>query len=510
MVTWSDPGYEAVIRVVRERAGLVFSPGRRTAVENTIHRAMLRVGANDTALFAERVRADAALRNALISELTVGESYFFRDPSQFTLIEHEIVPDLLARRAPHVPLRVWSAGCASGEEPYSLAILFERMGLAGRARITATEIAEPRLEAARRARYGRWALRGVRPELVDACFEHNGRYYDLAPELRATVDFRRLNLVEDAYPAPDQGLADLDLILCRNVLIYFDMETVRTVAAGLLASLAEDGWLLLSAADPPIAELVPCAVLLTPHGIAYRRIEQAPTDGVDERGWRVVQGTAWRGPEPGTSGRAPESAWESEPASAAQETASDSAALSHPSPTAHPATLTDDPGVVPPTLAGAVDADVLAAAPDLPDPAITEEPSTATNWANRIRALADQGRLEEAGRLCAAALDRDRLCAELIVLHAVLLTEAARPREAAAAARQALYLDRELVMAHILRGQALARLGERAAAVHAFENARRLLERLDAEAPVPASDGQPAGALLDRVMSHLRLLREAG
>ncbi|HLS32574.1 MAG TPA: protein-glutamate O-methyltransferase CheR, partial [Brevibacterium sp.] len=239
MVAWSDPGYAAVIREVHERAGLVFSPARRTSVENTIYRAMLRAGASDSTLFAERIRADAALRNALIGELTVGESYFFRDPSQFTLIEREIVPDLLARRGPDAPLRVWSAGCASGEEPYSLAILFERMGQAGRARITGTEISAPRLEAARHARYGRWALRGVPTEIVDACFEPNGRHFDLAPRLRDAVEFRRLNLAEDAYPAPEQGLAELDLILCRNVLIYFDLDTVRAVAARLLASLAE-------------------------------------------------------------------------------------------------------------------------------------------------------------------------------------------------------------------------------------------------------------------------------
>src|SRR5690554_4278817 len=101
MVAWSDPGYEAVVREVRLRAGLIFAPGRRKAVENTIQRAMVRAGATDASRFAARLRGDIALRNALIGELTIGESYFFRDPAQFTLIEREILPDLLARRAPN-------------------------------------------------------------------------------------------------------------------------------------------------------------------------------------------------------------------------------------------------------------------------------------------------------------------------------------------------------------------------------------------------------------------------
>ena len=297
------------------------------------------------------------------------------------------------------------------------------------------------------------------------------------------------------------------------------MESVRAVAAGLLASLAEDGWLLLSAADPPIAEFVPCTVLLTPHGIAYRRIEQAPTGDVDERGWRVILGVARNDPSPGASGHAREAAQKpavesarenalesaperesaglpaggefgASPANPAFETRIDPTAPDYPSPRAHEAPATGESRVAP------------GAPGDLAD--------RETSWVSRIRALADQGRLEEAGRLCAVVLDRDRLSAELVFLHAMLLAEAGRPREAEAAARQALYLDRELVMAHILRGQSLARLGKRAAAVHAFENARLLLERLDADAPVPAADGQRAGALLDRVMALLRLLGEAG
>lgn len=477
MVAWSDPGYEAVVREVRQRAGLIFAPGRRAAVENTIHRVMARAGATDITRFAARLRSDVELRNALIGELTVGESYFFRDPAQFALIEREIVPDLLTRREPGARLRVWSAGCASGEEPYSIAILFQRMGLADRARITGTEISIPRLEAARRARYGRWALRGVPPELVDSCFEQHGHHYDLAHHLRDAVEFRRLNLAKDIYPAPAEGLADFDLILCRNVLIYLDTETIRAVATRLLASLAEDGWLLFSASDPPIHELVPCTALLTPHGIAYRRIEQLPPDRVDARGWRAIVGASRRDAVP-----------RAKPDAAPRETM----------PRDPPVGVRVDPG--PRAAPGAW--------PPRPGPDAEPPHPTEAGWVHRVRELADQGRLEEAGRVCAAALDKHRLSAELTLLHAVLLIKAGRHSEAVATTGRALYLEPGSVMAYVLRGQAFLRIHERTSALRAFENARLLLARMDADAAVPASDGLRAGHLFDRVLALIRLLRE--
>jgi chemotaxis protein methyltransferase CheR len=123
-----------------------------------------------------------------------------------------------------------------------------------------------------------------------------------------------------------------------------------------------------------------------------------------------------------------------------------------------------------------------------------------------VRALANRGELADAGRACAAALDRHRGSAELAYLHAVLLLQGSRPVEAAAAARRALYLDRDLVVAHLALGDALARTGDVAGARRAIRNAQRLLASLAPEEIVPASDGEPAGHLAELARAQLSCL----
>src|SRR5665647_3493649 len=149
---------------------------------------------------------------------------------------------------------------------------------------------------ARRGRYTRWALRGVSDQRIASWFERHGTYYDLDRSIRESVEYRSLNLVLDDYSSVVGGTEGFDLVLCRNVMIYFDLPTVSRIATGLLASLAPDGWLLLGASDPPLAHLVPCEVVVTPAGIAYRRADRA--GGGTELRAPVPQLERPRAPEP--------------------------------------------------------------------------------------------------------------------------------------------------------------------------------------------------------------------
>jgi chemotaxis protein methyltransferase CheR len=126
------------------------------------------------------------------------------------------------------------------------------------------------LKRAERGSYGRRSLRCVSPELTARYFESVGDSFELLPRLRRSVDFRFLNLAGEGWPSLESGVLAMDLILCRNVLMYFDAETVQRVAHRLLASLAPDGWLLIGASDPPLGRLVPCEVVVTTAGLAYR------------------------------------------------------------------------------------------------------------------------------------------------------------------------------------------------------------------------------------------------
>jgi chemotaxis protein methyltransferase CheR len=256
----------------------------------------------------------------------------------------------------------------------------------------------------------------------------------------------------------------MDLILCRNVLIYFDADTVAAVAHRLLASLSEDGWLFLGASDPPLTDLVPCTVVQTGNGVAYRRAGHvAPRR------------------------KAPPPPPEVAPPSFVE-----------PAPALPDELQADVPDILPPP--SAIRGEAVHAPGEREGERGDDE-----RWALRVRALADEGRLEEAGRLCAGGLDRHRLSGELAILHSLLLAEAGRAGEAAAAARRALYLDRGLVMAHLAQARALARLDDQAGARRSLENARRLLAALPADAIVPASGGERAGHLIGAVRVQLRL-----
>src|SRR5690606_17546707 len=267
IVTWSDPSFDAIASIIRERTGLVFPPSRREEIERALARALPH--RRDPDHIRTLLETNDEVKDALIAELTVGESYFLRDTGQFTLLR-SLLPQLAELRGT-LPVRVWSAGCATGEEPYSVAILSEQLGLGDRVSILGTDISRARLAHARRGVYRPWSLRGVAGDVIARFFDRRGDVYHVRPQVRERVEFRYLNLAEDRFPSLTAGLWGMDVILCRNVLIYFDRETVTRVARGLVATLSDDGWLVLGASDPAIGELVDVEVHVTPGGIAYRR-----------------------------------------------------------------------------------------------------------------------------------------------------------------------------------------------------------------------------------------------
>jgi chemotaxis protein methyltransferase CheR len=533
MVEWSSPEMARVAELIRERAGLTFPEIRVRDVEASIERAIKRHRMAGLSDLLKVLDADAPTRDALVAELTIGETYFQRDPAQFELLRSRILPELLASRPPNRPLRIWSAGCASGEEPYSIAMLLDELGVAGRAQIIGTDISRPRLVDAQRAVYSKWSLRGSTPAMREKYFLERGRYYELIPRIREQVEFRYLNLAEDRFPSLAAGIWGMDLILCRNVLIYFDRATVDRVAGRLLASLSEDGWLVLGASDPTVVEHVACDVVLTDAGLVYRRagVMGAGNNPIDLRSTRSQSPEADRGeqPPPSPLGDAAESAVpvfddRMEPRRdwlerAADDVATDAVASTEwseqtpdrvePAESVEPVGRIDD-------AAATLEAKLVAAYEQRAFRTVAELADTAPSkslgargWIIWLRALANQGCLDEAGAVADRAMAVQGPTAELLYLHAVLLLQAGRAAEAAATARRALYLDRTLVVAHLTLADALRRTGKLGAARRSLRNATALLETFDRETQVPASDGDTAGRLIELVRAKLRLLEEA-
>jgi chemotaxis protein methyltransferase CheR len=477
-MTWSQPGFEEVARLVGMRTGLTFPPNRQDGAELGMRRAMSRTALRDVNEYRQRLATDMKFFDDLIDELTVGETYFFREPAQFELLRYRVIPEILQRRGPQHQLRAWSAGCASGEEAYSLAILGTELGQAGRMHLVATDISTAALARARRATFNSWSLRGDGAAQALPYLEKSGTKFVLGHHIQHLVAFAYLNLALDVYPSFATGIWSMDLILCRNVLIYFDAETIALVARRLFEVLAPGGWLFMASSDPPLAQLAPFEVEVTDAGVFCRRPlvgRLVPTVSKQS----VLMDAVVDPPPAPMTGLAPS-----------------------PIPHEEAARSTTDPLAEARTALHQGDCDRAAAL----TAGLLASPVAAVL---HIQALAnvEPGRAE---RTCADAALQHPLCAELHYLHAVLLIGLGREEDAARKLRQVIFLDRNLAMAHFTLGGLLGRRGDRAGARRAYRNARDLCASLPVEEIVDLSEGEPAGRMAIAAAHELALLDAAG
>jgi len=204
---------------------------------------------------------------------TNGETYFFRDHGQFDLLRLRVLPELIGRRRGEKTLRLWSAGCASGEEAYSLAMLVDML-LPQRddwdILILGSDIDEAALAKARRGHYRQWSFRMAPPTLQQRHFRRNGAEWILNERIRRMVAFHAGDLVGKAFPAGE--LQDMDLILCRNVFIYFDPDAVSAVADKLAATLSEGGYLMTGHTELIGHRMPNMQSRLFVEGVVYRRV----------------------------------------------------------------------------------------------------------------------------------------------------------------------------------------------------------------------------------------------
>lgn len=186
----------------------------------------------------------------LAHHLTIGESYFFRDVGQMHLLEKVLIPEILKRKADDPFLRILSAGCATGEEPYSIAMMLDRLLSSllipqySHWQIHGVDINEEALNLARTGKYGAWSFRGVPQEIQDAYFKPLNRQWLLDKRIRDQVTFHHLNLVKDSLANDRMDLRSMDVVLCRNVNIYFKKETVSLILDKLVNTMRPGGYLI--------------------------------------------------------------------------------------------------------------------------------------------------------------------------------------------------------------------------------------------------------------------------
>ena len=246
----NDTAFQDLIRYIQESRGIDFRGYKSTSLRRRIALRMEQVGAADYEAYHEFLEAHPQEFAELLNTILINVTSFFRDPEAWELLKTEIVLRLVASKQ-HDTIRVWSIGCASGEEPYSLAILFaEAMGLTEfgqRVKIYATDLDESALNVARRATYLPRDLEHVPEALRQKYFEHTGNHYAVSRELRKCVIFGRHNIVHDA------PISRINLIVCRNLLIYLETDTQNAVLPRLHYALVDDGVLFLGKAETQLA-----------------------------------------------------------------------------------------------------------------------------------------------------------------------------------------------------------------------------------------------------------------
>lgn len=252
-----------IIALITSTLGIHVQPQHQETCENIILSRVKALGLSSLDAYYEYLLTKKQLApgepewQTLILQLTVTETYFFRDQGQFWLLRHQILPALIEQKrqlclsasmsAQRPTLRLWSAGCSTGEEAYSLAILAKELIPDYREwdiLILGTDINQSAIALARQGFYGDWSFRATESDVKNRYFRSHRKGWEIDGHIRQMVTFRPGNLVQDAYPSYPSKIYDLDLIVCRNVFIYFDFATITLVLEKFYRALGNGGVLM--------------------------------------------------------------------------------------------------------------------------------------------------------------------------------------------------------------------------------------------------------------------------
>jgi two-component system, chemotaxis family, CheB/CheR fusion protein len=264
-----DPGLEDLLTFIRDARGFDFTGYKRTSLARRIRKRMQEAGAGDYFDYRDRLESSAEEFSFLFNTVLINVTGFFRDAETWTYLQREVMPELLADAGQVREIRVWSAGCASGEEAYSLAIAFaEALGIeecAKRVKIYGTDVDDDALREARLGVYPAKAVESLSPDMREKYFEPSSGQYAFRSDLRRRVIFGRHDVTRDA------PISRLDLLACRNTLMYFNVETQAQVIDRFHFALRESGYLCLGKAEMLLSDGERFEVISMRHRIFRRR-----------------------------------------------------------------------------------------------------------------------------------------------------------------------------------------------------------------------------------------------
>jgi chemotaxis protein methyltransferase CheR len=245
----NSPDYEYLRKLLKERSGLDLSADKQYLIESRLLPLARKAGLSGIPELVQKLQAGSgALITSVVEAMTTNETFFFRDKVPFDHFRDTIMPEVLKARAARRSVRIWCAAGSTGQEPYSLAMTLKEMGAAltgWRIEMIATDLSQEVLEKAKSGVYSQFEVqRGLPIQHLVKYFKPNGETWQINPELRAMIQHRQLNLLQDF-----SNLGTFDVIFCRNVLIYFDQETKINIFNRLARQIEPDGFLVLGAAE---------------------------------------------------------------------------------------------------------------------------------------------------------------------------------------------------------------------------------------------------------------------
>ena len=458
--------------LVAIRTGLHFPPERRSDLERGIAAAAPDFNLPDGETCARWLLSAPLTRRmnarnvdeVLASHLSVGETYFFREKRSLEILGEQVLPQLLQSRRHERRLRIWSAGCCTGEEAYTIAMLLD--GLipdikAWNITILATDFNPEFLRKAAQGIYGKWSFRDAPGWLRGRYFTGKGDgRFEILPRIRKMVTFSYLNFADDVYPSLSNNTGAMDIIFCRNVLMYFTTQRAKQVADNFHRALVDGGWLFVSPAEASNTLFSPFAPIEFPGAVLYRKAANARLQSLVDKHPILTL------PE-----------------------AAEAAPLLPPVALAKPATA------------------------NIPTEQIRQSHASLTDErelpSRMARGCANQGKLDEALDWCGQAISTDKLNPAHHYLLATILQEQGGHDTAIQSLMRALYLDPDFVLAHFALGNLHQSQGRYRQAQRHFENVLLLLRRHPPDETLPEADGLTAGRLAKIATALLESLPQA-
>ena len=483
-------------KLVQEKTGLLFGADKHQEVCKKLAATMSFCDCQSMPEYYTYLRnqpTNSPAWERCVRELTVGETYFFRNKGHFDAMREHVLPELIAQRRDSRYLRIWSAGCSTGEEPYSLAITLHELlpDIADwNITILATDINRQSLEVAHRARYRSWSFRGVDSAIVARYFAEEDGWFTLNPKIRSMVKFDYLNLAQDTYPSLSNNTFGLDLILCRNVTIYFSLDMTREVIKRFHGALINGGWLFPGSSEPNLMTYQDLTPRNYPGAVVYRKLEREtpPLRPVAPPSFSVPAVSA----QTQTALRAKQTVMPDPPKP-----------VERPQPLAHTSAEQISDMHYHDALShwqsGRVN-DAIA----LLQANIDRCPKHVESYHALARIQADRGQLDQAERICERAIARDRRHYAPYFVLSMIYQGRGQLAEAIEALRKVVLFSPRFVLGHYSLATLLASQGEQVLSRQSFEQTRMLLQEMPQNALLPEGDGMLVGSLLQIVDRRLK------